>query len=325
VGHPLRPRIRYSQNFLTDSALIDRLLAASALGPDDLVLDIGAGEGLITERLARQCRKVRSYEIDPGLVHGLLRRFSGFANVVIHAGDFVDSPLPTEPYKVFANIPFNRTADIVRKLTQGPRSPEETYLVMQAEAAERFVGAPHGTLVAAELAPWFAVRVEHHFRRQDFTPAPGVEVVLLRMAKRGPPLIGGDEEQAYRRLTSAVFTAWESTISGALHRLGGRAWANRVLDLAGADGEAAPSEVSPAAWVPLFRAHQRLPSDRVEDRLREAERRRVRQQNGKIKRHRPGMPASGPGPPLQAANSCCERRRCTVMRRRDRVGNTTQR
>ncbi|MHB8575337.1 MAG: ribosomal RNA small subunit methyltransferase A, partial [Dehalococcoidia bacterium] len=185
----LRPRIRFGQNFLVDPRLIDRLLDASSITSADVVLEIGPGGGIITERLARRARQVLAIERDPQLAARLRLRLAGWASVRIRTGDFLEAPLPAEPYKVFASIPFNQTAAIVAKLMGAAVPPDDAYLVVQREAAERFMGRPTGTLVATLLHPWFAIDVRHRFQHRDFDPPPGVEVVLLRLAKRGPPLV----------------------------------------------------------------------------------------------------------------------------------------
>ena len=95
-------------------------------------------------------------------------------------------PFPRRPYKVFANIPFNATAAIVNRLTQACHPPEDSYLVVRAEAAERFTGQPRGTLISTLLKPWFEPTLVHRFDRTDFDPPPRVDAVMLRLQKRGP-------------------------------------------------------------------------------------------------------------------------------------------
>ena len=135
-----RRSVRYAQNVLTNRSLIDRLLDRSGIDAGDTVLEIGAGGGAITERLARRCRRVVAIERDPRLADRLRRRFAGCPSVAIHEGDFLCLPLPDTRYKVFANIPFNITTAIVTRLTAAPRPPEEAHLVVQREAADRFLG-----------------------------------------------------------------------------------------------------------------------------------------------------------------------------------------
>jgi len=198
----------YSQNFLRDARLVDHLLDDSTVGRDDLVLEIGPGTGTITERLAARCRQVVAVERDPALVRRLRRRFVAAPRVAIHEGDILDFALPRAPYKVFANIPFNVTAAIVARLTAAPCPPDDAYLVMQREAAARFQGRPQGTLTAALLWPWFDLTVTYRFDRRDFSPPPGVETVMLRMRKRGPPLVEDKEARPYRDFVTHCFTAW---------------------------------------------------------------------------------------------------------------------
>src|SRR5215510_1463281 len=82
-----------------------------------------------------------------------------------------------------------RAAAIVSRLTAASNPPRDAYLVVQREAAERFVGKPRPTLVAALLMPWFEASIVHRFRATDFAPAPRVDVVMLRLHKRGPPFV----------------------------------------------------------------------------------------------------------------------------------------
>ena len=114
-----RTRLSYSQNFLRHPALVDALLDRSSLQARDLVYEIGPGTGIITERLIERCRRVVAVEKDPRLAAYLRERFRGYANLSIHAADFLRFPLPSTPYKVFANIPYGCTAEIVSKLTIG--------------------------------------------------------------------------------------------------------------------------------------------------------------------------------------------------------------
>src|ERR671910_3885286 len=154
-------RIAYSQNFLRSPRLVDRLLDCSGITGDDLVIEVGPGRGVITERLAARCRQVLAVEQDRFLVEELRVQFAHAPNVALFAGDFLTFPLPLTTYKVFANIPFNITAAIVGKLTSGTSPPVDTYLAVQREAASRFLGSPQETLVAVLLKPWFEPTVVH--------------------------------------------------------------------------------------------------------------------------------------------------------------------
>lgn len=138
------PKNEYSvsQNFLTSSRTIRQLLSLTDLSAADTVLEIGAGKGHITRVLAERYSRVLTYEIDPLLSERLNGNLPD--NVRLYPVDFLWAPLPKGPYKVFANIPFSITTDILRKLTEGPNPPLAAWLIMEKGAALRFCGVGRG-------------------------------------------------------------------------------------------------------------------------------------------------------------------------------------
>ena len=209
-----RRSVVYAQNFIHSRRLAARLVERSSVTSDDTVVEIGPGKGILTRASARQCHHVIAVEKDPKLARQLGHDLSG-SNVTIFEADVLSVPLPATRYKVFANIPFNITSDIVTRLTQSMNPPDDAYLVMQREAGERFVGFPRQSLYALLLDPWFVRSIDYRFKRTDFVPIPRVDVVLLRFSKRGPPLVRPSEAQSYRDFVVHGFTAWQPTLRDA--------------------------------------------------------------------------------------------------------------
>jgi 16S rRNA A1518/A1519 N6-dimethyltransferase RsmA/KsgA/DIM1 with predicted DNA glycosylase/AP lyase activity len=284
-------RIVYSQNFLRSPRLVDRLLDRSAITGDDLVIEVGPGRGIITERLAARCRQVLAIERDPVLVEELGARFAHATNVAIFAGDFLSFPLPLTAYKVFANIPFNITAAIVGKLTSGTSPPVDAYLTMQREAADRFLGIPRQTLIAVLLKPWFEPTVVHRFRSNDFAPRPGVEVVLLRLQRRPVPLMAPSDRTFFEDFTTYVFTAWQPTVRVTLARILPRQTVARIERTAGVSLERPPSAIPFAEWVSLTDTFRSVAGERVAS-VRGARDRLERQQADLQRVHRTRAPGS---------------------------------
>jgi 23S rRNA (adenine-N6)-dimethyltransferase len=277
--------LNHSQNFIRSGALVDRLLDASSLQPGDLVLDLGAGTGAITEKLAlRGCQTI-AIEKDAALVHDLSQRLRNIPSVRIKHCDIFELTLPRRAYKVFSNIPFNATAGIVGRLTSAARPPEDAYIVMQSEAAERFIGHPRTTLQSALLFPRFEITRLHHFQRTDFVPAPRVEVVMLRLRKRGPPLVSAANAQAYRDFVVRLFTGTRSSLTDSLGTLLGKARGDRLarsLSL----GCASPAQLPARDWVELFNTVHRLAGNDLKWKVAHAEH-HLRRQQGKLqKQHR---------------------------------------
>lgn len=122
--------------------------------------------------------------------------------------------MPSSPYKVFANVPFHITADLIHKLTYYAASPIECYLIVQKEAAMKFGGIPKETLVSTSRKPYFIFSVAYTFKKSDFSPMPAVECVLLKCTKRPVPLVPKEEELLYTKFLKYAFTHGKDLKSG---------------------------------------------------------------------------------------------------------------
>jgi 23S rRNA (adenine-N6)-dimethyltransferase len=239
----------HTQNFLRHPGRIERLLDLTRIGSDDVVLDLGAGHGELTAPLARRCRAVIAVEKDPLLAAGLQLRFATEPNVRVQAGDALAVRLPRTKYSVVANIPFDITAQLVRRLTSATHSPQDSYLVVQREAAARVLGTPRETLFSALIKPWFEPTVVHRFQRTDFAPPPCVDVVFLRLRKRGPPLV--TDAQFYADLLAYCFCSAHRSLESALAPLVGRRRFLRVAREIGFEPRASASTLRFEHWLEL--------------------------------------------------------------------------
>ena len=262
ISPSFRPSIAYAQNFLRDRRLVASLLDACCLDREGIVYEIGPGRGIITEQLAECQHKVVAIEKDPYLAALLCRRFAESPNVTIHCGDFLRYRLPGTRYQVVANIPFNTTSAIVAHLTAASCPPEAAHLVMQREAAETLMGWPHESLRTLYLRPWFEIDITHHFRRTDFWPVPCVDVVMLRLRKRGPPLIRHADRQAYRDFVAYLFTAWQPAVSQSLRRLMTRRQLGKLREHVSFDLDVIPTSMTLDQWLELFAAFQLVVGER---------------------------------------------------------------
>ncbi|KKQ36473.1 MAG: rRNA (Adenine-N(6)-)-methyltransferase [Candidatus Woesebacteria bacterium GW2011_GWA1_37_7] len=266
-----------SQNFIRRPELVSDLLKETDIGKDDLVVEIGPGKGVITRKLAEIARKVVAVEKDPRLVNKLKAEFSESPNVNIVEADFLTWHPSDEPHKVFSNIPFQATADIVAKITTPPNTPEESFLIVQKEAAERFIDSPHKpkTQAAVLLEPFYETTVVRSIDRREFEPVPNVDAVLARFRKREKPLIDENKRQSFRDFVIYGFNQWQPTIGKSLSKVFSERQLNRMehdLDLEGLK----PSEVTAEKWRELYKRYEAyVPEDKKravrgeEKRLRE--------------------------------------------------------
>lgn len=182
-----KSNLSVSQNFLTSRIIIDRLIRISGITKDDNVLEIGAGKGHITRVLADKCKSVTAVELDTKLYGRLCGIFADNSNVKLLNIDFLNYRVPKYEYKVFSNIPFSITTDIIRKLTQSDNPPVDTWLVMEKGAAKRFMGKPYDSIQSLLLKPFYDLEIKYYFNRNDFHPSPSVDTVLLRISKKTNP------------------------------------------------------------------------------------------------------------------------------------------
>ena len=145
--------LRFSQNFIKDPQLVLSLIEKSSISLEDVVYEIGPGTGVITSALVNCCKKVIAIEKDSDLSAMLQRKLCHLPNLTIRTGNFLEYKLPRKPYKVFSNIPFCITSAIMTKLSTTQNPPEDSFLIMQKEAAEMFSGIPHETLRSILLKP----------------------------------------------------------------------------------------------------------------------------------------------------------------------------
>lgn len=252
-------RAELSQHFLRSRALAASLVRQAALSPQDLVVEIGPGRGLLTAELGRVCGAVRAVEVDRELCDDLRRRFRDDAHVDIVCADFLRYTLPRgRPYKVFGNIPYNRTAAIVRRVTGAPSPPDDVYLVMQREAAQRFAGWPFGaeTLPSLLLKPVWHVEIARELRRKDFDPPPRVESVMIWLARRRRPLVEEVDLGAYRSFVEGCFGRRGSTVARCVRNYITHAQIHRLAKMLRFDPKAPPSALSFEQWLGLFRFHR---------------------------------------------------------------------
>ena len=176
-----------SQHFLRNPRLALILIGHSNLKKRDLVVEIGAGSGVITSALSKRVRKVIAVEPDAAtaakLRENLARR--GCDNVEVLEMDFMDYQLPDEPYKVFSNPPFHLSSAIVHKLIEAKNPPEAFYLILQKQFALKLLNTDrhYTSQLGLQLISKYQTKIRLPLKPTDFTPPPAVPTVLFEAKK----------------------------------------------------------------------------------------------------------------------------------------------
>jgi len=249
----VRKRIRYGQNFFKDQNLVAELVKSTNLSPEDIVYEIGPGEGIITQELAKQVKKVVAIEIDKELFSKLKVKLKDFNNISLINTDFLNYEVPDKNYKVFSNIPFNITADVIRKLLDDKNSPTKAYLVLQKEAAEKFTGDSKETQFSVLYKSWFKFKVIRKFNKSDFKPEPSVETVFFKLEKQKEPLLSEDQKAEYTKFVKYGFSQWKTTLGKNFKKVFTyKQWKRLSKDL-GFKASSQPTDLSFKQWLILFK------------------------------------------------------------------------
>lgn len=189
----VRPNRELGQNFLVDSNILHVIARAAELAPDDVVLEIGGGLGVLSEHLAECCAHVHVVEIDRGLEPALRDALDPFGDrATLHLGDAMTLDLAAllpAPTKVVANLPYGIAAGAILRTIEELPSVTRWVAMVQKEVGERFAAragtAAYGVPSAiAQLA--CDVRVLRPVSRTVFAPVPNVDSVLVGLERRGP-------------------------------------------------------------------------------------------------------------------------------------------
>ncbi len=249
--------MRLGQNFLVDRNILDVIERLAELSGEDVVLEVGGGLGILSQRLAQRAAFVHVIELDRHLEAGLREALAPFPNAQLHIGDALGvelAALTPAPEKVIANLPYGVAASVILRTIDELPSVSSWVVMVQKEVGERFAAAPAGAAygipsVLAQLA--CDVRVLRPVGRGVFRPVPNVDSVLLGLRRRGPRA-----STAVRALVHDAFAHRRKALAGSLALAPGatpeiRARARAALVELGHPPDARAEQLAPAEFVEL--------------------------------------------------------------------------
>ncbi|MEU8260214.1 ErmE/ErmH/ErmO/ErmR family 23S rRNA (adenine(2058)-N(6))-methyltransferase [Micromonospora sp. NPDC048999] len=248
-----RSRRVLSQNFLADPAAVARMVRAARPGPDDLLLEVGAGDGRLTRPLAARCGRLIAYEVEPAVLTRLAAACVDLPQVRVRPADFLAAAPPDEPFAVVGNIPWSLTAGVVRWCLAAPGLRSATLLTQLAYARKRT--GEHGRWSRLTVLTW----PEHHWRlagrvpRTAFRPVPAVDGGILRIERRPEPLLPRTALPAYRRMVELGFGGVGGSLAASLRTAHPRRRVEGALRAARLDPDVPVGLVWPEQWLVLCR------------------------------------------------------------------------
>ena len=219
---------RFGQNFLIDPHVLEKIMAAAQIGPEDCVLEIGPGIGTMTQYLADRAARVVAVEIDEGLIPILQETLKDYGNVTLIRADILKVDIKElaqeygggRPFKVVANLPYYITTPIVMGLLEGDAPVESITVMVQKEVADRMQAGPgskdYGALSLAVqyyADPYIAANVPPNC----FIPRPNVGSAVIRLTRHAVPPVHVEDPALLFRIIRASFNQRRKTLVNSLN------------------------------------------------------------------------------------------------------------
>ena len=253
--HGVRPSKSLGQNFVIDPNTIRKVVAVSGVGPDDHVLEIGAGAGSLTLGLAAAAGRVTAIEFDRALHPILATTLADAGNVEVVHRDATKLDWGTvDATALVANLPYNIATPLVLDALAGAPSLRTLTVMTQREAGERLAAGPGSKTyghVSVVVAFYASAALAAPVSRKVFYPEPNVDSVLVRLVRRDPP--DADPERLFA-LTRAAFSQRRKTLRNSLTAFARDAGAvEDALRAAGVSPTARPEQLDLDGWLALER------------------------------------------------------------------------
>jgi len=220
----LRPNRRLGQHFMVDDRLLRFMVEAAGVGPEDTVLEIGPGPGLLTRYLIERAGRVVAVELDERLVEVLERELGDAENLEIVHADFLEYGVPEEVNKVVSNLPYQISSEATFEILRS--DVERAVLTYQREFAERMTAEP-GTRGYGRLTVMVnllaRVEVLRAVPRRAFVPPPRVSSAIVRLEPRPESELPDVDPETLEAVCRGLFQHRRKTVRNAL-RLSAHEW-----------------------------------------------------------------------------------------------------
>ncbi|MGH2557054.1 MAG: ribosomal RNA small subunit methyltransferase A [Actinomycetota bacterium] len=254
-GRDPRPSGRH---FLKSRRIAAELIDQAGVCADDLVLEIGAGTGRLTEALMARARRVIAVELAPDLARRLRRSFATDVKVDVLEADILRLSCPVEPFRAFGNLPFALSTAILRWLLDDPRSSLlRADVILQYEVGRKRASVWPSTLLSLGWMPWWEFALVRRLARRSFEPLPAVDAGMLRVTRRDPPLLQPADRPAISPALRTGLRRSPMPVRRSLPGLTSAAW-RRLADERGLPFQATATDLDVYDWVELSRAIQEL-------------------------------------------------------------------
>ena len=220
-SHPFRKK--WGQNFLTDSNLLDRIVRTVEPQENDSFLEIGPGDGSLTELIFPKVKKMVVVEIDPLLIKHLSIRSDLDGLHIIHGDillqDIEDLPIE-EPVRIVGNIPYNITSSIIFWLIEQLDFWDDAFIMMQKEVAQRLtanIGTKQYSRISVVVGAYPDMEMCFKIPPDVFIPKPKVESAIIRFTKKSSPIVADNQYVKFNKIVKMAFSKRRKMLRNSLN------------------------------------------------------------------------------------------------------------
>lgn len=218
-GH--RPRKRFGQHFLTDSATIEQIVAAIQPRDTETIVEVGPGRGAISGPLARLAGEFHTIELDRDLAAVIRKRFATQANVTVHEGDVLNFDFASlgNKLRIVGNLPYNISTPLMFRLLEQRRYIEDMHFMLQKEVVDRMAASPGSKAfgrLTIMLGCYFDIDALFDVDRLAFDPPPAVTSAFVRLRPRPDASVRVDNSRLLSSLVATAFSLRRKTLRNAL-------------------------------------------------------------------------------------------------------------
>jgi 16S rRNA (adenine1518-N6/adenine1519-N6)-dimethyltransferase len=255
----LRMNKELGQHFLIDQSALDAILDAAQIRPDDRIVEIGSGIGVLTVELLKRTPYVTTVELDARMIP-LLRLYveldegarSRARDLTVINDNALNVSFPAEPYKIVANIPYHITSPLLRRaFLESPRPPTSLTLLIQREVAENICDTKNAGLLTIVVGLFGTPRMVKHVPPGSFLPPPKVDSAVIHIDCFAQPLAEPAIIDEVLRLVKAGYSQKRKMLRNTIAALDG---GEVAMKKAGIDATRRPQTLSVEEWIALARA-----------------------------------------------------------------------
>ena len=220
-SHPFRKK--WGQNFLTDSNLLDRIVRTVEPQENDNFLEIGPGDGSLTELIFPKVKKMVVVEIDTLLIKHLSIRSDLDGLLIIHGDillqDIEDLPIE-EPVRIVGNIPYNITSSIIFWLIEQLDFWDDAFIMMQKEVAQRLtanIGTKEYSRISVVVGAYLDMEMCFKIPPDVFIPKPKVESAIIRFTKKSSPIVADNQYVKFNKIVKMAFSKRRKMLRNSLN------------------------------------------------------------------------------------------------------------